>query len=157
LQRWLKLNWSLDGPLQSCHFSVDWKSKITPATVFALIFFHLPVLSRKPNLENISIYSNKFLPNFHLSESRFTCPGLRASGLARRLLPWTEFDWLVEKIMETSISLVGIYWQYWQYIVTHLKENLVCILFGWSSAICVLLCQQKIHDDYYCRTYILNI
>jgi len=31
------------------------------------------------------IYSNKFFHNFHLSESNFTCPGLRASGLARRL------------------------------------------------------------------------
>jgi hypothetical protein len=35
--------------------------------VFALIFCHL--LARKPNLENISINSNKFFHNFHLSES----------------------------------------------------------------------------------------
>ena len=40
--------------------------------VFALIFCHL--LARKPNLENISINSNKFFHNFHLSESSFTCP-----------------------------------------------------------------------------------
>ena len=33
-----------------------------------------------------SIYSNKFFHNFHLSKSSFTCPGLRASGLVRRLL-----------------------------------------------------------------------
>jgi len=38
-----------------------------------------------PHLEKISIYSNKFFHNFHLSESNFTCPGLRASGLAGRL------------------------------------------------------------------------
>ena len=40
---------------------------------------------RKPNLEIFSIYSNKFFHNFHLFESSFTCPGLRASGLAWRL------------------------------------------------------------------------
>jgi hypothetical protein len=28
--------------------------------------------------------------NFHLSESSFTCPGLRASGLARRLDIWSS-------------------------------------------------------------------
>ena len=48
-----------------------------------LHFFHL--IARKANLEQISIYSNKFFHNFHLSESSFTCPGLRASGLAQRL------------------------------------------------------------------------
>jgi hypothetical protein len=53
-------------------------------TVFCLNFFHL--LAPKPNLEKFSIYSNKFFHNFHLSESSFTCPGLRASGLARRLI-----------------------------------------------------------------------
>ena len=42
-----------------------------------LNFYHL--LARKPNLEKISIYSNKFFHNFHLSESSFTCPRLRAS------------------------------------------------------------------------------
>ena len=52
--------------------------------VFALLFFHL--LVRKPNLENLSIYSNKFVHNLHLSESSFTCPGLLVSGLAWRLL-----------------------------------------------------------------------
>ena len=40
---------------------------------------------RTPNLEIFSIYSNKFFHNFHLFESSFTCPGLRASGLAWRL------------------------------------------------------------------------
>ena len=48
-----------------------------------LNFFHL--LARNPNLENVSIYSNKFFHNFHLSESSFTCPGLQASGLMQRL------------------------------------------------------------------------
>jgi hypothetical protein len=51
-------------------------------------FFHLHVLARKPILENFSIYSNKFFHNFHLSESSFTCPGLRASELAWRLTCW---------------------------------------------------------------------
>jgi hypothetical protein len=37
--------------------------------------------------EKSSIYSNKFFDNFHLSESSFTCHGLPASGLTRRLLP----------------------------------------------------------------------
>ena len=48
-----------------------------------LNFFHL--LAQKPNIEKISIDSNKFFHNFHLSESSFTCHGLRASGLAWRL------------------------------------------------------------------------
>ena len=48
--------------------------------VFALIFFHLHVLARKP-----IIYLFKFFHNFHFSKSSFICPGLRASGLARRL------------------------------------------------------------------------
>ena len=46
-------------------------------------FSHL--LARKPNLENFSINSNKFFHNVHLSESSFTCPGFRGSGLAWRL------------------------------------------------------------------------
>ena len=46
-----------------------------------LNFFHL--LAHKPNLEKKkSIYSNKFIHSF---ESSFACPGLHASGLARRL------------------------------------------------------------------------
>jgi hypothetical protein len=57
--------------------------KSKPTTVFALIFFHL--LAQKPNLEKFSIYSNKFCNNFHLSKYSFTCPWLRASGLAQRL------------------------------------------------------------------------
>jgi len=48
-----------------------------------LNFCHL--LAWKPNLENCSMYSNKFFHNFHLSESSFTCPRLCASGLVRRL------------------------------------------------------------------------
>ena len=41
-------------------------------SVFALIFFTYNVCARKPNLEKISIYSNKFIHNFHLFESSFT-------------------------------------------------------------------------------------
>jgi hypothetical protein len=55
--------------------------------VFALIFFTYMyiVLAWKPNLENCSIYSNKFFHNFHLFKSSFTCPRLRTSVLGRRL------------------------------------------------------------------------
>jgi hypothetical protein len=50
-----------------------------------LNFFHL--LARKPNLENCSFYfKSKFFHDFHLSESSFTCHGLRASRLAWRLI-----------------------------------------------------------------------
>ena len=62
------------------------KSMLCPATSitsFCLNYFHL--LARKPNIEKNSIYSNKFFHNFHLSESSFTCPRIRASGLAQRL------------------------------------------------------------------------
>jgi hypothetical protein len=55
-----------------------------------LNFFHL--LAQKPNLEKYSIYSSKFFYNFHLSESSFTCPGLQASGLAKRLCRWWYFN-----------------------------------------------------------------
>jgi hypothetical protein len=41
--------------------------------------------------------SNKFFYNFHLSESSFTCPGLRASGLMQRLL-------------KCLISVKSMYW-----------------------------------------------
>jgi superfamily II DNA/RNA helicase len=43
--------------------------------------YYFYILARKPNLENIFIYSSKFFHNFHFSESSFTCPGLRASEL----------------------------------------------------------------------------
>ena len=47
-------------------------------------FFHL--LARKPKFwKKNSVYSYKLFHNFHLSKSSFTCIGLRASGLARRL------------------------------------------------------------------------
>ena len=49
-----------------------------------LYFFHL--LAQKPNLEKFSICLNNFTHNFHLSESSFTCPRLRVSGLTRRLI-----------------------------------------------------------------------
>ena len=49
-----------------------------------LNFFNL--LAQTPNLEKkIKNYSNKFFHNFDLSDSCFTWPGLRASGLIRRL------------------------------------------------------------------------
>jgi hypothetical protein len=54
--------------------------------VFVLFALKKILLARKPNLETFSMYSNKFFHNFHLSESSFTCSGLRASGLARRLV-----------------------------------------------------------------------
>ena len=54
-----------------------------PKSVFALNFVHL--LARKPNLEKKKNYSNKFIHNFHLSESSFICPRLQASGLEWRL------------------------------------------------------------------------
>ena len=70
--------------------------KITPSQVIEnlksligkkqeTVVFYISIPSRKPNLENFSIYSNKFFHNFHLSESSFTCTGLRASELLRRL------------------------------------------------------------------------
>jgi hypothetical protein len=46
---------------------------------FALIFFHL----QKANLEKISIYSNKFFHNFHLSDEKFSLLSLRANQLGR--------------------------------------------------------------------------
>ena len=51
--------------------------------ILCLKFVH--ILDRKPNLEKNYIYSNKFFHNFHFSESSFTFPGHRASGLVRKL------------------------------------------------------------------------
>ena len=53
-------------------------------TSLCLNFVYL--LAQKPNLEKLYIYSNKLFHNFHLSESSFTRPGFRASGLAQRLI-----------------------------------------------------------------------
>ena len=57
------------------------KNSITQSCLF---FCHL--LARKPNLEKISIYSNKFFYIFHLSESSLACLGRRGSGLTQRLV-----------------------------------------------------------------------
>jgi hypothetical protein len=58
--------------------------KFVYSVSLCLNFVHL--FAPKPNLEEEqNIYSNRFFNNFHLSESSFTCPGLRASGLERRL------------------------------------------------------------------------
>jgi hypothetical protein len=62
-----------------------------------LNFFHL--LARKPNLEKNSIYSDKFFYNFHLSESSFTCPALRASGLVRRLAIYVTEHELISVVL----------------------------------------------------------
>ena len=69
-----------------------------------LNFFHL--LARKPNLEKISIYSSKFFHNFHLFESSFTCPGLRASGLVRRLCTQKDLDTHIQKCFNIYIQNV---------------------------------------------------
>ena len=71
-------------------------------TVFALNFFHL--LARKPNLEKISIYSDKFFYNFHLSESSFTCPALRASGLVRILTIYVTENELMSVVLRPLIK-----------------------------------------------------
>ena len=67
-----------------------WYTVITlhPSMSVQLTFYSLclNVFARKPNLEKMYIYSNKFFHNFHFSESSFTCPGLRESVLARRLI-----------------------------------------------------------------------
>ena len=60
-------------------------SYASPVTGACLCFNLFHLLTQKSNLERFSIDSNKFFHNFHLFESSFTCPGLRASGLARRL------------------------------------------------------------------------
>ena len=52
----------------------------------SLCLNYLHLLARRPKFRK-KFYL--FEHNFHLSESSFTCPWLRASGLVRRLaLPW---------------------------------------------------------------------
>jgi hypothetical protein len=72
----------LKVPNKSQCISIDLNHLFSKLDIYAvcLNFFH--VLAWKPNLEKNYIYSNKFFHNFHLSESSFTCPRLRASGFA---------------------------------------------------------------------------
>jgi hypothetical protein len=73
--------------------------KLTATTVFALIFFtYFSTCPKAKFRKKKSIYSNKFFHNFHLSESSFTCPRLRASGLAQRLL---QYSW---PIVESDVK-----------------------------------------------------
>ena len=65
------------------HFTKD-RNIFTFYCSFCLNFFHL--LAQKPNLEKNNIYSNKFIDDFHLSESSFSCPRLRANGLVQDCL-----------------------------------------------------------------------
>ena len=65
--------------LQKVDASINYTNNIVQKVLLShtnssccLNFFHL--LTRKPNLEKNSIYSNKFFHNFHLSKSSFTCP-----------------------------------------------------------------------------------
>ena len=71
-------------------------------TVYAFIFF-FTYLPESPNLEKKNIYSNKFFHNFRLSESSFTCPKLRASGLVQRLF-LTTFTGYIIKIVIKQIN-----------------------------------------------------
>jgi hypothetical protein len=69
-------------------------------------FFYL--LAGKPNLEKNYIYSSKFLHNSHLSESSFTCPVLRASGLAQRLTSsfgMLFVDWLIGNMTPVNLEI----------------------------------------------------
>jgi hypothetical protein len=77
--------------------------------VICLNVFH--ILARKPNLEKMSIYSNKFFHNFHLSKSSFTCPGLRASGLV----------WKLVMYMWSKIS-IHVYFRELEYQILMLKD-----------------------------------
>ena len=61
------------------------KTLMMSKSVYIIVIQSLPQFF-SPTLENFSIYSNKFFHNFHLSESNFTYPGLRASGLALGLV-----------------------------------------------------------------------
>ena len=72
-------------------------------TVFALILFTYSTCPKAKFRRRKKIYSTKFLHNFHLSESSFTCPRLRASGLVRRLY-WLYFEHMYTKhIMQNVI------------------------------------------------------
>ena len=84
-----------------------------------LICFHL--LAQNPNLEQFSIYSNKFFHNFHLSESSFTCTGLRASVLARRLCEIKLRPLSCWKKMNSRCLTDGRY----QVILLHFRSSLL--------------------------------
>ena len=90
------------------HFSyVRWRCCSIRGTRLCHNFFHL--LAQKPNLETFSIYSNKFLNNFHLSESSLTFPGLwckwvsTKTGTFRTSL-WLFHDHILLQIQISSVS-----------------------------------------------------
>ena len=90
--------------------------------VFALIFFRL--LARQPNLEICSIYSNKFFHYFHFSESSFTCPGLRASGLVQRLLYKTHSKLqLSELLIYNAVHTIWINFFFINYIGEKVRKS----------------------------------
>ena len=102
-------------------------------TVFALVFFHPTVLARMPNLEKNSIYSNKFFHNFQLSESSFTCPGLRASGLhVCSNSVYHMFIWCLSYICSNSVYHMFIWClSYISYVY--------CYTIYWFGCLCSLI------------------
>jgi len=59
--------------------------KMTFFIFIGSLCFHFSPTCPKAKFRKIFYLSNKFFHNFHLSESSFTCPLLRASRLARRM------------------------------------------------------------------------
>jgi hypothetical protein len=57
------------------------KSKLANCSVCLIFFFTY--------LQESQIYSNKFFHNFHLSESSFSCPGLRKGWVSAKTANWS--------------------------------------------------------------------
>jgi len=70
----------------------------------SLPYCFLPTFPKAKFSKKKSIYSSKFYHNFYLSKSSFTCPRLRASGLARRLL-WWKFYLITDLILLHNIYI----------------------------------------------------
>jgi hypothetical protein len=91
----------LGYPVLTIWFS--WFQKLFGLIIFLIIYLlsmmkvasailETSVLARKPNLQKMSIYSNKFFYNFHLSKSSFICPcRLRAGGLVQDCTRMAKF------------------------------------------------------------------
>ena len=98
-------------------------------------------MSAKEQLENFSIYSNKFFHNFHLSESSFTCPGLHTSGLAWRL----REEWY--RLRQVSRLISGVIISLYLRTVQQCRLNAwACWAVAWGPMLIYVCCVRHVFN-----------
>ena len=98
-------------------------------------------MSAKEQLENFSIYSNKFFHNFHLSESSFTCPWLHTSGLTWRLLE----EWY--RLRQVSSLISGVIISLYLRTVQQCRLNAwACWAVAWGPMLIYVCCVRHVFN-----------